>query len=85
MRREKLLSSSPAPIISMKARATSAVTNKEAARRLRRVVPRAPHVMRAEAKAGANPNSRQTRQEIAMVNASARASTPILATPEPMR
>src|ERR1035437_703631 len=40
--------------------------------------------MRAEAKAGASPNNRHTRQEIARVNARARLSMPILATPEPI-
>src|SRR6266478_5378019 len=85
MRREKLLSNKPAPIMSMNARATSVVINNDAARRLERVDPRTPQVIRAEANAGASPNSRQTRHDIAIVNARARPSTPILARPEPIR
>ena len=72
VKREKLLSNNPAPIINMTASATSAITRSEGARRLRRVVPRVPQVILAEASAGASPNSRQTMHEIPIVKASAR-------------
>src|ERR1700678_3273476 len=80
-RREKLLRSNPEEIMSMTASATSTAINVEAARRLWRDAPRVPQVMRAEARMGASPKSRQTGQETAKVKARARASTLIFAIP----